>query len=136
MIRAPRLAVSRPMYAFNPDTWRKSSVGYEVDAVWFKRKDGILSAVCGTYHPMVMGGNFGKNPTDGRYESWIAAADDNRYGGSWAAKWNGTGLLVYSTPVAPEVMQEYIDFLDPMLKNYPDVPAGFDGWWTFPKASA
>ncbi len=135
MIRAARLAVSRPMYAFNPATWRESRVGFEVDAVWFKRKDGVISAVCGTYSPMVLGGNYGRSPTEGTYESWIAAADDNRYGGSWSAKWNGTGLLVADTPVSPEQTQRYIDFLDPMLRNFPNVPAGYDGWHAFPKAS-
>ncbi|MFI5938023.1 hypothetical protein [Actinoplanes sp. NPDC051494] len=134
MIRAARLAVSRPMYAFKPDTWRERYVGsFEVDAVWFKRKDGILSAVIGTYHPMVLG--WHNEPTDGTYESWIAAADDNRYGGSWAAKWNGDGLLCFDTPVAPDTVHEHIDFLNPMLKNFPDVPTGYDGWWTFPRGT-
>lgn len=134
MIRAGHLAVSRPMYAFKPDTWREASTGYQVDAVWFKRKDGILSAVCGTYEPFVQ--PFLNAPTDGTYESWIAAANDNRYGGSWAAKWNGVGLLVYSAPVTPAAADEYVAFLDPILKSFPDVPAGYDGWWTFPKAAS
>ena len=132
MIRAPRLVPSRPMYAFNPAAWRERYPGsFEVDAVWFKLKNGILSAVCGTYHPMVLRSD--RQPTDGTYETWIATADDNRYGGSWVAKWDGTGLLVYATPVLPEVMEEHISFLDPMLKNFPDVPPSYDGWWTFPK---
>lgn len=123
------------MYAFNPDTWREQRPGsFEVDAVWFKRKDGILSAVRGTYHPFVY--PFANEPTDGTYDSWIAAANDSRYGGKWAAKWNGTGLLVYKTPVTPEQTQAHIDFLAPMLDNYPNPPAGYDGWFTFSKEAA
>lgn len=135
MIRAARLAPSRPMYAFNPATFRKSpSSGYVVDAVWFKRKDGVLSAVRGTYHPFVQ--PFSAEPAGCDYEAWILAANDNRYGGAWAAKWNGEGLLCYETPTPPDVMREHADFLDAMLRNFPAVPASFDGWWTFEKAAA
>lgn len=130
MIRAPKLAPSRPMYAFKPETWRSASSGFEVDAVWFKRTKGVLAAVMGTYHPMV---ECVPRPTCGTYEAWIAAADDNRYGGGWIAKWNGTGLVCFKQPVAPELAAERIEFLDAVLKGFPNVPAGHDGWWTMPK---
>lgn len=45
MIRAAKLTVSRPHYAFKPDTWHITEHGWRiVDAVWFKRKQGILTA--------------------------------------------------------------------------------------------
>jgi hypothetical protein len=134
MIRAIRLAVSRPMYAFNPSTWRPHPAGswFVVDAVWFRRKNGRTLAAMGTYHPMVM--RRDQEPADGTYESWIGAADDNRYGGNHLASWDGAALLCTDPPaVPPEVAAERTAFLDAMLKGYPDPPPGHDGWWTFPR---
>lgn len=131
MIRAARLAASRPMYAFDPATWNLTPYGPVVRAVWFKRKKGRLVASMGVYHPMVE--RRDQRPTDGTYEAWIAAADDNRYGGAHTASWDGTALLNSDQPVSPEVAAERVAFLDAMLKGYPGVPAGFDGWWTFPR---
>lgn len=135
MIRAARLAPSRPMYAFNPDTWKPTTygVGFQVDAVWFRRKNGKLLASMGTYHPMV--GRRDLQPTDGLCASWIAAADDNRYGGSHLASWDGSALLCSDQPVAPDVAAERVVFLDAMLRGYPEVPSGHDGWWTFQKTT-
>ena len=131
MIRAHRLAVSRPMYAFDPTTWRASgSHGFEVDAVWFKRKNGILAATQGVYHPMVL--RRDAQPADDTYATWIAAADDNRYGGKWIAQWDGTGLRVYATPVSPETADGYIRFLSSVLEGHPAPPAGYDGWYEIP----
>lgn len=133
MIRATRLAPSRPMYAFDPTTWRPASYGgFEVDAVWFKRKAGRLVAVMGTYHPMVLG--HGADPTDGRYESWIGAADDNRYGGNHLSSWDGEALLTTDPPrITPEEAAERTAFLARVLAAHPNPPAGYDGWWTFPR---
>lgn len=133
MIRAPKLVPSRPMYAFNPATWRKASYGgFEVDAVWFKRKRGVIVATMGTYHPFVCG-HGAEEPDSGEYLPWIEAANDNRYGGSWLAKWDGTGLLCYDPPVSPDVAAERIKFLTAVLAGFPDPPADLDGWWTFPR---
>jgi hypothetical protein len=133
VIRAARLAPSRPMYAFNPDMWRQRRLyrTHTVDAVWFKRKGGQLVAVMGTYSPLVL--RRDQEPADASYEAWIAAADDNRYGGSHLASWDGTALLCSDQPVPPDVTAERVAFLDTMLRGFPDPPAGFDGWWTFPK---
>jgi hypothetical protein len=133
VIRADRLAPSRPMYAFNPATWAKDTWGngFNVAAVWFKRKSGVLTAFMGDYRPMVI--RRDRQPAGDTYEVWITAADDNRYGGSWLASWNGTGLLSYDQPVTPDETAKRVKFLDAMLRGYPAPPAGFDGWWTFPR---
>jgi hypothetical protein len=133
MIRAGRLAPSRPMYAFDPATWAKDTWGngFHVDAVWFKRKSGLLTAFMGSYHPMVC--HRDQSPAEPTYEAWIAAADDNRYGGAWLASWNGQGLLSYDQPISPEETAKRVQFLDAMLRGFPEPPAGYDGWWTFPK---
>ena len=57
MIRAPKLVVSQPMYAFDPDSWRAEREDSEwggsrvLRAAWFKRKAGTLVAVMGSPHP-------------------------------------------------------------------------------------
>lgn len=133
MIRAVRLAVSRPMYAFNPATWREPwPMRFEVDAVWFRRKNGRLMAAMGSYHPMVQ--QFQPRPTDGRYESWIAAANDSRYGANHWSSWDGESLLTTDPPRVPPVLAaERTAFLDAVLRGFPDPPPRWDGWWTFPK---
>ncbi len=136
MIRAPRLAVSRPMYAFRPESWRRAGgYGYEVDAVWFRRKNGRTLAAMGTYHPMVT--PLADEPDGDDYASWIAAANDNRYGGSHDASWDGEALLCTDlSAVSPEVAAERTEFLAAMLAGFPDPPPGFDGWFTFPRGGA
>lgn len=132
MIRAARLAPSRSMYAFNPTTWRKASWGgFTVDAVWFKRKKGRLVASMGSYDPMVLCRDA--EPTDGAYASWIAAADDNRYGGSHLASWDGEVLLCSDQPVAPDEMARRVEFLTVVLAGFPDPPVGWDGWYEVPR---
>lgn len=134
MIRAEKLAVSRPAYAFDPTTWVSNEHGqWFVDAVWFKRKGGVLVATMGTYHPFIQ--PYRDQPTDGRYDSWIAAANDNRYGGTHIASWDGQALLCSDPRVTPEAAATRIAFLDAMLGSFPHVPPGFDGWWTFPKGT-
>lgn len=134
MIRADHLVVSRPMYAFDPSTCEARAyggvlVGVVVRAAWFRRKKGLLVATVGTYHPMVL--RRDQWPTDGTYEAWIAAADDNRYGGSHIASWDGEALLNSDQPVTQGVAAVRVRFLDAMLRGFPEPPAGFDGWWTF-----
>lgn len=140
MIRAPKLLVSKPMYAFNPTTWREPYSGnFEVDAVWFKRKrhgrgpDATMKlvAVMGTYSPSIF---WPPLPTDGEYLSWITAVTDNRYGGRHLSSWDGEALLTTDPPrIPPELAAERTAFLADVLAGYPNPPAGYDGWWTFPK---
>lgn len=135
MIRAPKLLVSRPMYAFQPATWRPDPSGhwFRVDAVWFRRKAGRTLAAMGCYDPTVLRDDM--EPTDGLYESWITAADDNRYGAHHVASWDGRALLCTDQGVTPAETNRRIEFLTAVLAGFPDVPAGWDGWWTFQKGN-
>jgi len=134
VIRADKLLVSRPMYAFNPATWQPASVGYVVNAVWFRRKRGVLVASMGHYHPYVTIPHM--RPASDSYAAWITAADDNRYGGKHVASWDGQALLCTDQPVTPEAAEKRIAWLDEVLRGFPDPPAGWDGWWTFPRTPA
>lgn len=130
MIRTPKLVVSRPMYSFDPDTWRAER--REVRAAWFRRKNGKILAAMGTYHPVFMRHN--EDPPDDTYLAWIEAANDNRYGGNHWSSWDGETLLTTDPPsLAPADAAERTAFLDAMLRGFPNPPAGYDGWWTFPR---
>jgi hypothetical protein len=157
MIRAPKLAVSRPMYAFDPATWQVNRfdlaayrrwagdrptaledgqpTGGEVRAAWFRRKNGRTLAAMGVYRPRVM--HHDRDPRADTYLAWIEAADDNRYGASHWSSWDGETLLTTDPPrLAPAVAAERIAFLDAMLCGFPGPPDRYDGWWTVPRESA
>lgn len=134
MIKVYRLVVSRPMYAFDPSTWFVDDAHCvrRVDAVWFKRRNGVLLATIGCYYPMVE--RVDVRPAVDTYAEWIAAADDNRYGGTWSARSNGETTWFaeqeYRTGDATRRAQE---LLTAALAAFPNPPAGYDGWWTFPR---
>lgn len=135
MIRVERLAISRPMYAFNPDTWHNTAGNPHVEAAWFKRRHGTIVVTIGHYHPMVL--NRSSRPTSDTYQAWIAAADDNRYGGTWSARSNGeTTWFVEQEYRTAAATNRARDLLAAALAAYPEVPAGYDGWYGFPKAGA
>lgn len=137
MIQTAKLVVSKPHYAFKPDTWRPYADWYTVDAIWFKRRrvgawrtgDIRTIATMGTYQPMVL--DRKRQPADGRYESWINTADDNRYGGDHQASWDGERFLGSTNP---EEAASQLAFLKTMLTNYPSISAGYDGWYTFERS--
>lgn len=142
MIRAPRLVISRPMYAFNPATFGGEDWpfgGYrELGAAWFRRKNGRLNAVMGTYR---LGASWGRPydppPPADTFDAWVGQHTDNRYGGTHLASWDGRALLCTKpAAVTPRVVAQRVAFLDAMLGGYPSVPAGYDGWFTFPKETS
>jgi hypothetical protein len=55
--------------------------------------------------------------------------DDGRYGGSCQGRWNGVG---YWGAESPDLAAEHMAILRPMLENFPEIPPGYDGWWTYP----
>jgi hypothetical protein len=135
VIRADHLVVSRPAYAFDPATFEMTNHGWpRVRAAWFKRKNGRLVATLGVYSPMCL--RSARGSARDSYAAWIKAADDNRYGGSHLASWDGAALLNSDQPVSPAIAAERLAFLDAMLRGFPEPPAGFDGWWTFPRGRA
>ena len=93
-----------------------------VRAAWFRRKSGILSAHLGT-----LGTSQTLPPANGI--AVLSGFTDGRYGGHCKARWDGDNL--WAPESTWDEMKEYEEFLRPMLANYPEVPSGFDGWWTF-----
>jgi hypothetical protein len=129
--------VSRPMYAFDPTTWRamfheSRPRGGEVQAVWFRYRAGKPVATVGTYNPMVECRDA--QPEAATYQAWVEAADDNRYGGGWFARSDGVRTwFADPSTVTPADEARARELLAAALAAFPEPPPGFDGWWTFPK---
>jgi hypothetical protein len=131
MIRDEEFRISRRPYAVDLSSlrlqheaakeiareyWRGS-----IDAVWFRRRDGITVACIGSlwdYQDI--------EPADG--EAFLRAHKDGRYGGSTVGRWDGSG---YWGHVSLDEQNAHLAILQPMLENFPAVPPGYDGWWRF-----
>lgn len=93
-----------------------------IPAIWFRRKDGILSAHIGT-----LWGSERERPASA--EAWLTDSWDGRYGGNCQARWDGISL--WAPDVTWNGMVNYQGVLAWVLENFPQVPDGFDGWWTY-----
>jgi hypothetical protein len=132
VIRETRFAISHRPYAVDltslrgtrTDTPNGRNPYYfdgRVNAVWFRRKQGVTAACVGTLwdlqHP---------EPVDAL--QFLAQHEDGRYGGDCHGRWDGER---YWGAQEPEVMEQHLAVLRPMLAAYPALPDGYDGWWTF-----
>jgi hypothetical protein len=96
------------------------------NALWFRRKDGITRACLGTLR---LWSHFLSTPVDLADPHAVLSADlDGRYGGDCHARWDGER---YWGAQEPHVQALHLTVLEPMLANYPAIPAGYDGWWRF-----
>lgn len=122
MIRAEKFRVSRPLYAVDLDSYRLTETGRsDINAAWFRRRKGVTVACVGRVWNYLQ-------PRPQTAQEFLAAHDDNRYGGDCLARWDGSNLWC----LADEAQRrEYFRVLLPMLDAYPAVPLGFDGWWGF-----
>jgi hypothetical protein len=92
------------------------------NAVWFRRRHGVTVACIGFLWDL-------QDSRPETVEEFVLAHDDGRYGGTAMGRWDGDRY--WSDGVSLKVQGEHLDLLRPMLEHYPDVPAGYDGWWTF-----
>lgn len=137
MRREDRFVVSRNPFAVDLSSLRVNrecerydgSKFYDLSirAVWFRRRGKVMAAFIGSLWDL-------QNTAPGTGVEFLERHNDGRYGGSAAGRWNGTG---YWGSEVPEVMTQHLDVLRPMLESYqrtpraPQVPGGYDGWWTF-----
>jgi hypothetical protein len=96
---------------------------YSVDAVWYRGRASTPYVVFGEltgYH-----GVPGMTIPE-----WLTNHTDGRYGGDALVRWDGDNLWAPTADysVAASILDT---LLRPMLDQYPMVPEGFDGWWTF-----
>lgn len=131
MIREDRFVLSRRTYAVDLDSLRVTEIGEgyttaTVNAIWFRRRRGETVAVYGHLWDH-------QNPPSLSAAEFLARHDDGRYGGRALARWDGSALWAPETPFEEAAHRQAT--LQRTLTDYPDVPAGYDGWWSFPKAS-
>lgn len=123
-----RFSLSEYFYTINLDSFNlvqregfgSTSLGHGiVDAIWFKKKEGVLSVCKGRLWHM-----------DSRMQTVedFMETFDGRYGGSTHFKWNGTEM--WSSDNNFLRMVEAHRELDPILSDFPNIPAGYTGWYS------
>lgn len=119
------LTVAGPSIPGKPHVWA------QVDAVWFRRRPARSRALRGENVTVACAGKL-RDLQDSEPASalaFLAAHADGRYGGRCLARWDGFNLW------APEMGEDeraaYFNLLVPMLDDFPGIPPGLDGWWTF-----
>ena len=132
MIREPRFLISRKPYAVDlgslrgkvtptPQGRRASYYSGRIDAVWFRRRKGQTVACIGELWDIQ-----DDQPAAGR--EFLEHHEDGRYGGECHGRWDGAS---YWGNVTLEQQERHLAVLRPMLAAYPEIPAGYDGWWRF-----
>lgn len=117
-----KFMISHKPVAVDPEGLVLSSVGTaRLKAVWFRRRNGVTVACLGTLWDH-------QDPAPETFEEFLKRCDTGRYGPDCEGRWDGTN---YWGSQRPETMREHLAILVPMLVNYPEVPPGYDGWWTF-----
>lgn len=130
MIRDDRFLISRKPYAVDLDSLRNTNRDPDgrywgrIDAVWFRRRRGVTVACIGD-----LWDNQDKEPASAT--EFLELHDDGRYGGDCIGRWDGES---YWGNVTLEQQEQHLAILQPMLANYPDIPEGYSGWWTFQPA--
>lgn len=128
MIREDRFLISRRPYAVDlsslrtePSPGATSRWWCHIDAVWFRRRQGVTVACIGTLRDL-------QDTAPGDAAEFLARHTDGRYGGDCEGRWDGIG---YWGAQEPDVIAAHLELLRPMLDNFPAIPAGYDGWWRF-----
>lgn len=132
MIREDRFLISRRLYAVDLSTLSGSRTdtpngrnpyyfGGRVNAVWFRRKQGVTAACLGTLWDL-------QHPEPADALQFLAQHQDGRYGGDCDGRWDGER---YWGAQEPAMIEQHLALLRPMLAAYPAIPAGYDGWWRF-----
>lgn len=131
MHKMDRFLISNRPYAVDFESFGKQHVPAEgirrefwrctIDAVWFRRRSGITAACIGYLWETER-----REPKNGL--GWIEGFTDGRYGGTALGRWDGESYWGDGTLADQD---QHLKVLRPMLANYPEIPAGFDGWWRF-----
>ncbi|MFD7922484.1 hypothetical protein ACFV3R_25070 [Streptomyces sp. NPDC059740] len=133
MIREDRFLISRKPYAIDLNTLRVSTredtpkgrnpyyVTCRINAVWFRRRRGATVACIGELWDL-------QYPEPATARQFLDQHNDGRYGGDCHGRWDGTG---YWGAENPEVQEQHLAILRPMLAGFPVIPDGYDGWWRF-----
>ncbi len=140
MIREERFVQSHRPYAVNLASFRTFDPNdgngltadpakwtwARIDATWFRRRAGVTVACVGHLRDLQR-----PAPTDAA--EFLARHEDGRYGGDCRSRWDGERF--WSAIQDPGVRAADLALLKPMLESYPDVVAGYSGWYVFEKRS-
>lgn len=123
MRRVDEFKISQRPYSVDPRSLESAqgTPPARVGAVWYRRKNGLLSAHIGYLWDY-------QRPATQTVEEFLARHDDGRYGGTCLSRWNGHDLW---TCCGWETAQQHKELLEAMLAGYPAAPEGYDGWWVF-----
>jgi hypothetical protein len=129
VIRETKFLISRKPYAVDLASFRRTErqpgntwAWYTINAVWFRGRKTEPVACIGDLHTLI----DDPEPTDAR--EFLERYTDGRYGGDCHGRWDGTS---HWGNVTLEQQEQHLAILRPMLANYPALPDGYDGWWTF-----
>lgn len=133
MIREDKFLISRRPYAVDLSSYAlarhdsdypgaRTTWHGTVNAVWFRRRSGVLAACVGRLWDI-------QTADPGDVHTFLARHEDGRYGGDCVSRWDGASF--WSASQDPETTAAHLELLRPMLENYPDIPAGYDGWYRF-----
>jgi len=108
--------------------WKGEYACATVNAVWFRRKNGVSQAVAGE-----LWDSQWDIPKDA--VQFLEQHEDGRYGGRPFARWDGTG--VWYAGQDPEENTRHLELLRTVLDAYhadpkaPDLSARWSRWWRF-----
>jgi hypothetical protein len=126
--REDKFVLSHKQFAIDPESFRTdehhgSQYAY-VNAIWFKRKNGLLTAHRGRLWDY-FGGRSGLVAD---LPDFLARIGTQRYGGNFEARYDGVNYR--GTENVKDMLQD-IELLGAALDAHPNVPGGYDGWWVF-----
>ncbi|WP_127453052.1 hypothetical protein [Streptomyces sp. B29(2018)] len=132
MRRTDRFLISRKLFAVDLDSLRGERTDTpqgrnpyyfagRINAVWFRRRPGTTVACIGDLWDL-------QHPQPANAHQFLEQHRDGRYGGDCHGRWDGDS---YWGNVTLEEQKRHLAILQPMLANYPAIPEGYDGWWTF-----
>lgn len=139
MKKQDHFQTSKTLYAVDLNSLKRWQIGtvqltgktlyrYEISTVWFKRRKGLDTANIGTLSEIST--QFFCPECREAVLFLEKAMIDSIYGGHCRSRWDGSRL--WSNPSLDRKDQEIdFKFLDSMLDRYPEIPVGYDGWWSF-----
>lgn len=137
MIRETKFLISRKPYAIDLSTvtlkaterdgiyWLSGSCR----AVWYRRKAGVTRACMGELRLWAQW--LREKPDLSSPEAMLGNELDSGAGGDPDGRWDGERYWGSQKPFEQSL---HLAVLEPMLANYPAIPDGYDGWWTFQPA--
>jgi hypothetical protein len=134
MIREDQFLISRKPFAINlstvtvnreqqQDAWWLSG---HCEAVWYRRRNGTTYACLGTLR--LWAHWLREEPDVSSPEAILRNRLDSRYGGDPDGRWDGENYWGSQKPFEQAL---HLTLLEPMIADFPALPEGYDGWWTF-----